>query len=405
MRLWNDRTRFKLVPAGRRSGKTELAKRRLVEHLFRKTFHGRPGCYFAAAPTQAQAERIFWRDIKSLIHRDWIEKISEVNLQIVTTLGSELWVHGLDVPERIEGSPWDGCVIDEIANCRPGIWDAHIRPALADRAGWAWLIGVPDMYGPAQQDYEKLVTLALSRSDPEWTRFSWPSTDILTPKEIESALRRLDPVIFQQEYLGQFISAQGRAFGTFDPAIHVKPTPYEPALHVCWSLDFNINPMCSGIIQHHRGAVRVIDELSLVDTDTDSACDAFLELARRRGWELRNVAIYGDASGSARDSTSGKSDWEIVRRRLSNLSPRFNVPRSNPGIKDTINAVRAILRPGGDGPRLSIDPRCVRLIEDLRTAVWPGNLDLHHAVSYFIDWEYPLRHVAMTSGGTIAFSK
>ena len=146
------------------------------------------------------------------------------------------------------------------------------------------------------------MTLAQTRADPEWTRFSWPSTDILTPKEIESALRWLDPVIFQQEYLGQFISAQGRAFGTFDPAVHVQPTAYEPALHLCWSLDFNINPMCSGIIQYHRGAVRVIDELSLANTDTDSACNAFLELAQRRGWDLRNAAIYGDASGSARDS-------------------------------------------------------------------------------------------------------
>ncbi len=156
LRLWNDGTRFKLVPAGRRSGKTELAKRRLVEHLFRKTFHGLPGCYFAAAPTRAQAKRIFWRDLKSLIHRGWIEKINETDLQIITTVGSELWVHGLDVPERVEGSPWDGCVIDEIANCKPGIWDAHIRPALADRRGWAWLIGVPDMFGPAQIDYERL---------------------------------------------------------------------------------------------------------------------------------------------------------------------------------------------------------------------------------------------------------
>src|ERR1700722_4764891 len=48
LRLWHNQARFKLVPAGRRSGKTELAKRRLVEHLFRRTWHGLPGCYFAA---------------------------------------------------------------------------------------------------------------------------------------------------------------------------------------------------------------------------------------------------------------------------------------------------------------------------------------------------------------------
>jgi hypothetical protein len=408
LRLWEKEVRFRLVPAGRRSGKTELAKRRLVEHLFRSTWHGQPGCYFAAAPTRAQAKRIFWRDLKSLIRRDWIEKINETDLQIITTKGSELWVHGLDVPERIEGSPWDGCVIDEIANCKPGIWDAHIRPALADRHGWAWLIGVPDMYGPAQMDYERLALWAQSGTDPDWEYFSWPSTEILTADEIESAQRRMDPIIFQQEYLGKFVSGRGKAFAGFDPAVHVKPTPYDPSLRICWSLDFNIDPMCSGVIQHHRGMVRVIHEFSLPDTDTNSACDALLELATARGWNLRDLTIYGDASGSARDSTSGISDWNIVLRRLHNLSPHLKVPRANPHVKDTVNAVRAILRTDGNARRLSIDPQCGRLIEDMRTAVWPGNLDLHHALAwlrYFVACEYPLEAPRIVTPGVVAFSK
>src|SRR5271156_2313573 len=80
LRLWQDQTRFKLVPSGRRSGKTELAKRRLVEHLFRKTWHGAPGRYFAAAPTHDQAKRIFWDDLKSLVPRMWTGSISETDL-------------------------------------------------------------------------------------------------------------------------------------------------------------------------------------------------------------------------------------------------------------------------------------------------------------------------------------
>ena len=59
----------------------------------------------------------------------------------------------------------------------------------------------------------------------------------------------------------------------------------------------------------------------------------------------------------SRDSTSGRSDWAIVQQRLHNLSPRLKVPRGNPAIKDTINAVRAILRPNDAESRLSIDPR------------------------------------------------
>lgn len=408
LRLWHDQTRFKLVPAGRRSGKTELAKRRLVEHLFRRTLHGQPGRYFAAAPTVAQAKRIFWEDLKALTRRCWVRSISETELRIITKRGAQLWVVGLEVPERIEGSPWDGCVIDELANCRPRLWDLHVRPALADRRGWAWLIGVPDMDSPGQMSYEKLVLQAQSGADAEWKCFSWPSSDILPVEEIESARSGLDPLIFRQEYLGEFVIARGRAFVDFNPSVHVKPAAYDPSLHLCWALDFNIDPMCSGVIQHHRGSLRVLDEFSLADTDTDSACDAFLETARRKGWDLRNIVVYGDASGRSRDSTSGKSDWMIVQRRLHNVSPRFKVPRSNPAIKDTINAVRAILRPEEGSNRLSIDPKCQRLIEDLRSAVWPGNIDSQHALAwfrYFVEREYAVQPLVATASGEVGFSK
>jgi hypothetical protein len=185
--------------------------------------------------------------------------------------------------------------------------------------------------------------------------------------------------------------------------------PYDPSLRICWSLDFNINPMCSGIIQHHRGNVRVIDELSLLDTDTDSACEAFLNRARDRHFDLRNMVIYGDASGWARDSTSGKSDWSIVMQRMHNWSPRLNISRGNPVVKDTINAVRAILRPSRDESGLTIDPRCRRLIDDLRSATWPeGNLDGQHALAwfrYFVEREYPILGPIPESTGGVGFSR
>jgi hypothetical protein len=74
--------------AGRRSGKTELAKRRLIEHLFRKAWDGKRGKYFAAAPTQAQAKRIFWDDLKLLLPRKWTRSTSETQLRIISKGGA-----------------------------------------------------------------------------------------------------------------------------------------------------------------------------------------------------------------------------------------------------------------------------------------------------------------------------
>ena len=60
-RLWHCTARFVGVPAGRRSGKTEIAKRRLVLALSQpKPWHDPR--YFYGAPTRDQAKRIAWQD-------------------------------------------------------------------------------------------------------------------------------------------------------------------------------------------------------------------------------------------------------------------------------------------------------------------------------------------------------
>jgi hypothetical protein len=397
LKLWNDNHRFKIVPAGRRSGKTELAKRRLVEHLFRRTWHGFPGRYFAAAPTRDQAKRIWWQDLCDLLRPEWKAVVSASQLMLRTPRGAELWVIGLDKPMRMEGVSWDGGVIDEYADCKPGTFDAHIRPALADRRGWLWLIGVPDVEGPAQIEYERFYDIAIKHDDPEWAAFHWASADILPEAEIASARRRMDPRLFEQEMLGKFILTGGRAFPDFDPRVHVRAdVAYDPALPLCWSLDFNINPMCSGVLQHHGGQIRVLDELALPDTKTDCSVTAFLDRMNERGWDVNRVHVYGDATGNARDSTSGTSDWIIVKNRLATLRPVVKVPRSNPPIKETINAINARLKSADGTVSLAIHPRCNGLMADFRNALWPSPTMLHdeHALAwlrYFVHREYPLK--------------
>ena len=59
-------TRFNVVPAGRRSGKTEIGKRRLIRKAITNCkFSG--ARFIAAAPTHAQAKRIFWADLKAFV--------------------------------------------------------------------------------------------------------------------------------------------------------------------------------------------------------------------------------------------------------------------------------------------------------------------------------------------------
>lgn len=133
--------RFPLVPAGRRSGKTERFKRFLVKQANRV-----PGPYFAAAPTHDQAKKIFWDDLKAFsLSAAHPRRPSESDRIIYLPNGSEIHVIGLDKPQRIEGIPWKGGGIDEFADIKSDAWEAHILPALntvnpldQDYRAWCW---------------------------------------------------------------------------------------------------------------------------------------------------------------------------------------------------------------------------------------------------------------------------
>jgi hypothetical protein len=115
--------------------------------------------------------------------------------------GSSIWVVGMDKPERIEGRPLDGCVLDEYANMKEKAFAAHLRPALSDRQGWCDLIGVPE----GRNHYHERYRYAADSGDPEWSAFHWVSADILPASEIESAKRDLDEQTYLQEYEASFL--------------------------------------------------------------------------------------------------------------------------------------------------------------------------------------------------------
>src|SRR5262245_35142462 len=145
-RLWRTKHRTVKVTAGRISGKTTLARRRVVAYLsVRKPWHDPR--YFYALPTYGQARKVAWEQIKALVPPHWVRKINDGNMMVETVFGTRLYVLGTDKPARIEGIEWDGCVIDECSDQKPGVFTRSVSPALAAREGWCWRIGAPKRYG------------------------------------------------------------------------------------------------------------------------------------------------------------------------------------------------------------------------------------------------------------------
>ncbi len=380
-----------VVPAGRRSGKTELAKRRLVVSLPQKKPWSDPR-YFAGAPTREQAKRIFWQDLKALVPRRWIRRVYETELCILTRFGSELWVVGLDRPQRIEGTPWDGGVLDEYANMKPTAWIENIRPALSDRRGWCWFIGVPE----GLNHYKDLADFARSGVDPDWGFYTWYSEDILPPEEIEAAKRVLDERTYRQEFQGSFETTTGRVYYAYTRELHEDPSirldPQRPIVVCC---DFNVEVCVWELCQTDGRRVWVFDEIVLRNASTVEMAQ---ELLRRYGHHKKGLVVYGDSAGSQR-STTGRSDYAIL------LDMGFRdqrIRKTNPPVKDRVNAVNAMLRNTKGEVRLTHSPGCTYLRRDFETVTWrEGGVEIEKrdterthasdALGYFIEYCFPLR--------------
>src|SRR5260370_24574952 len=134
-----------------------------------------------------------------------------------------------------------------------------------------------------------------------------------------------------------------------------------------WSLDFNVNPMCSligqKIVANNREYIGVLDERVLPDSNTRAACEEFL--IRTTKWKCGRpleVHVYGDATAEHRETSASRTDWQIVRGffdRYSDLyRPIFHVPSRNPPVKDRVNCVNAVLLNQAGGRRRFHDSRC-----------------------------------------------
>lgn len=320
--------------------------------------------YACAAPTRDQAKRIYWEDLKKMIPKALVRNISESELTITTVMNSSISVVGMDKPERIEGSPWDGLILDEYANMKEQAWGANVRPALADRRGWCDLIGVPEGRNHYYTTVEAAkAEMAAKGAESEWGYFHWFSSLILPPDEIESAKKILDELTFQQEYEGSFVNFLGRAYYGFTDK-NKAPLRYDPMGKLAICFDFNVDPGVAVIVQEQplpseRFGTGVIGEVHIPqNSNTEMVCKRIVE---DWGKHQGDVYLYGDASGGMR-RTSGTtgSDWDIVQEVLKPVFGarlHMRVPRANPGERARVNSMNTRCKNAAGDIRLMVDVR------------------------------------------------
>ncbi len=334
--------RFPVVPAGRRSGKTERAKRFVAKEAMRNAGER----YFIAAPTRDQVKKIYWADMKQLCFSSLQMKApSETDLIIYLNNGTEIHLIGLDRPERIEGILWTGGVIDEIADVKADAWEANIRPALdtfnptrPEYRAWCWLIGVPD----GLNHYYDMAQYAETANDPEWKVYHWKSSEILPEATIKSAKRQMSAKQYRQEYEASFEGATGRIYEDYAKANHTSEIilPHEQLL---WMHDQNFTPLSSavGVRRNDGKDLYLLDEIVLTSAVSKQSAVEFVD--KFKDHKNRRVLIYGDPAGRAGEKHGHSSDYTDIEGVLRTNGWTFErrVKLAAPAIKDRQNAVRA----------------------------------------------------------------
>ena len=195
--VYSDPTRFKVVAAGRRTGKSRLAAWLLILNALQTD----KGQVFYVAPTQGQARDIMWQTLMELGH-PVISGSHINNLQIKLVNGATISLKGADRPETMRGVSLKFLVMDEYADMKPDVWEQILRPALADQKGEAMFIGTP----MGRNHFYELYKYAELGNDPTYKGWHFTSYDnpLLDSEEIDMAKKSMSSYAFRQEFMASF---------------------------------------------------------------------------------------------------------------------------------------------------------------------------------------------------------
>jgi phage terminase large subunit len=332
-RHFHDRTeRWACIVAHRRAGKTVACINDLIRSAV--TSHDPNGRWGYLAPLYNQAKDVAWDYLKRFSEpvRSGIPNESELRVDLFN--GNRIRLYGADNPERLRGGYFNGIILDEYADMRPSVWGEVIRPALADKKGWAVFIGTPrgrqglyDVWaGKNQWKDVELYRLMLKASE----------TGILSKEELAEAARTMTPEQYEQEFECSFEAAiQGAVYGKLmaqaEADKRVCPVHYDPSVlvHTGWDLGIG-DPTAIWFAQTVGRETRLIDYYESSGVDIAH----YAGVLKAKGYNYGGHILPHDAA--PKELTSGKSLKDVLESL--GVRPLHVQPQSR--VEDGINAAR-----------------------------------------------------------------
>jgi hypothetical protein len=303
-------------------GKTVAAINQLI-HSALKCGNDNPR-YAYIAPTYGQAKRIAW-DYLEQFTRPLDAKLNVSELK-ADFFGRRIQLYGSDNPDSLRGQYFDGVVIDEIADQDPKIWNEIIRPALADRKGFALFLGTPK----GRNHFADFRDRAASSSDWSLLEFKASQTGILDSGELESARKEMGDDKYSQEFECSFSapvtgSYYGELINDLESRSRICPIPYESlAVTFCgWDLGMS-DSTAIWVAQIASKEVRIIDYVENHGVGLD--------------WYVEHATQILPHDVQVRELGTGKSRKEMLEEAGLEITvaPRLSVA-------DGIQAVRQLL--------------------------------------------------------------
>lgn len=207
--IYRNRGSRTVIRCGRRFGKTTMFENWASNWA---THEKRVGWF---APTYKLLLPSYNRILKMV--RPAVKSSSKIDgiIELETGGGIEFWT--LNDPDAGRSRFYDEVLIDEASLVKGlrDIWELSIAPTLLDRGGNAAMAGTPKGVDPENYFYQACTDKALL---DDWKEFHAPTSanPMLDAAAVAALKDKYPALVYQQEYLAEFVDWSGAAFFSLD---------------------------------------------------------------------------------------------------------------------------------------------------------------------------------------------
>ena len=355
--------RFKIVAAGRRTGKSYLASVMAYHHCLQH----RNQRAILIGPTVSMIRESMWTTLKNMVNSSHLEGLPrEMDLEMRFINGSKLSLKGFDRPDSLRGiSPSPSLIVlDEFAYLKSNSFSSVVLPMATDPNRKAKVIIISTPKGVAG-DFYQLFNKG-QENNPLWKSWQFTAAEVRPDmkEEIELARSTLDLKTFEAEYCARFNNTGSSVFYSFNRDVNVSDNllPFLDNERIHIAIDFNVKIMASSVFAH-RG-----DQLHCLNEFYGSADTHQLIRKIKSVYKGRDITVYPDASGNARktSASTGVTDFSLLR----NAGFKVLARSKQPPIIDSVNCVNHLLKDANGHSRLFFNKDCTRTIASMEQTSW-----------------------------------